>query len=757
MESFDDWVRTSTFANVQKWGEKLVELGASWETFQGDFDDIIEDLTSSGIPILAAKNICKLAKEALSRSKVPLSIFWDIENVCIPSDVSGATVATRLKSILEPHGHIKQFRGYASLGLGHIPEDKRSELQLSGCHLVDTPHVGRKDVADKMIIVDAMEWAYSNPEGATLCFITGDIDFAYLLAKLQQRPQWTTIVISKDTMQSMLHVNCDMKMRWETDVLQLRPTPVKPPPPPEFSLAESGSSEHENTGASVFNYANSLDSPPETLTPAEAWADDVELLRSIVANGAFVGGSAPGTLKSHVGNMLRQTNPARFNDRSRVQDFLLNAIEDGVVIETGDGPVKALHLPSSGKIGQVQPPITLSDKAPVTADDLEPKTLQYLEAMPFALFIKKHFIATGTKFSGKGVMIQTSGPYMILMFQTLSQAQQMVASNPALCPGTLVDWRKGARLEGQKTAYEVDASPAVLTVRCASCNSLCAEINLFAETCYDVDRFCRTCFESRDFWTKEEVNKVENRVIELLRMMAANDDVCVPRNILKKALQERWPMYAVSRGQADSWIEGAVGAGIICEMKRSDGKTKAKILCLPENARWAMMPYPPDDTDTSAEEKNVLEWLWESEGCCMSREAVILALEAKFPRMNNPMMRNKMFLNARTKGAFFIAKGASGQMVGLSEKDANDALNTKVHVQSSGEGDSSNGASTGETSVATQEVKMDDAEGGTSIGDCEDAMSSTFGSVSGDSNEDDLELIIGAAKKDSQSKSTCDT
>ena len=52
---------------------------------------------------------------------------------------------------------------------------------------------------------------------------------------------------------------------------------------------------------------------------------------------------------------------------------------------------------------------------------------------------------------------------------------------------------------------------------------------------------------------------------------------------------------------------------------------------------------------------------------------------------------------------------------------------------------------------------MDDAEGGTSIGDCEDAMSSTFGSVSGDSNEDDLELIIGAAKKDSQSKSTCDT
>lgn len=68
-------------------------------------------------------------------------------------------------------------------------DSKRSDLQLSGCHLVDAPHHGRKEVADKMIIVDSMQFAFSNPDGATLCFITGDIDYAYMLSVLK-RPQW---------------------------------------------------------------------------------------------------------------------------------------------------------------------------------------------------------------------------------------------------------------------------------------------------------------------------------------------------------------------------------------------------------------------------------------------------------------------------------------------------------------------------------------------------------------------------------------
>eukprot|EP00957_Ditylum_brightwellii_P063063 4786241-Ditylum_brightwellii.AAC.1 len=45
-----------------------------------------------------------------------------------------------------------------------------------------------------------------------------------------KQPQWRTIVISKGTIQTMLHVNCDMKMRWETDILRLHHLAVSPPP-----------------------------------------------------------------------------------------------------------------------------------------------------------------------------------------------------------------------------------------------------------------------------------------------------------------------------------------------------------------------------------------------------------------------------------------------------------------------------------------------------------------------------------------------
>lgn len=329
MESFEDWARSSTLASVEKHADALIELGAFWDTFRGETDATIDDLVDGGIPRLAARDICRIASEAIKRSEAPLSVFWDLENVPLPTSVSGTQAAARLKSIVAPHGRLKQFRGYASIGLNLIPEQKRSELQLSGCHLVDCPHNGRKEVADKMIIVDAMEFAFTHPEGATLCFVTGDVDYAYLLAKLQ-KPMWRTIVISKGSLQSMLHVNCDMKMRWETDVLQLRSSPPRIPPPPGFGVsacsqveASSGIAQASalldvplaqtflgavavpNTittpSKGFVDSAESTSSSLEALTRAEEWTDDAELLRAIVTQGSQVGGSSPGTLKSHVG------------------------------------------------------------------------------------------------------------------------------------------------------------------------------------------------------------------------------------------------------------------------------------------------------------------------------------------------------------------------------------------------------------------------------------------------------------------------
>ena len=244
----------------------------------------------------------------------------------IPAETSGRDITSSLKAILSHQGDLIQFRGYASIGLNHIPEEKRSDLQLSGCHLVDCPHHGRKEVADKMIIVDAMHFAFQHPTGATLCFITGDVDYAYLLATLQ-RPQWRTIVISRGTMQSMLHVNCDMKMRWETDILN-----------PIYEMG-GGRLQWNTSGGDAAESIESLINPFTPLTADEEWSDDVELLRAVIKQQSQkIGSLAP--RKSEIGNSLRSTNPARFPHRTMIQNFLMKATEEGVVIERGDGAWK---------------------------------------------------------------------------------------------------------------------------------------------------------------------------------------------------------------------------------------------------------------------------------------------------------------------------------------------------------------------------------------------------------------------------------
>ena len=220
MDPFDEWVKTQSQPCLLQWADLLINLGASWDSFRRDADAVVNDLVAGGIPILAARDIVNIASETIRKSQAPMAIFWDLENLSIPAKCSGREVVRKLKAILAPHGNLIQFRGYASIGEGNIPQQKRSDLQLSGCHLVDCPHVGRKEVVDKMIIVDAMHFAFTHPDAATICLITGDVDYAYLLAVLQQ-PQWRTVVISKGTIRSMLHVNCDMKMRWETDILQM--------------------------------------------------------------------------------------------------------------------------------------------------------------------------------------------------------------------------------------------------------------------------------------------------------------------------------------------------------------------------------------------------------------------------------------------------------------------------------------------------------------------------------------------------------
>ncbi|KAF9036731.1 hypothetical protein BJ165DRAFT_1505553 [Panaeolus papilionaceus] len=86
-----------------------------------------------------------------------VAVFWDYENCPVPTNVSGYAAVNHIRSLAHPYGSVKVFRAY--LGLSDHPilqnvksQNTRSELQVSGVSLIDCPHNGRKEVADKMII-----------------------------------------------------------------------------------------------------------------------------------------------------------------------------------------------------------------------------------------------------------------------------------------------------------------------------------------------------------------------------------------------------------------------------------------------------------------------------------------------------------------------------------------------------------------------------------------------------------------------------
>jgi hypothetical protein len=85
-------------------------------------------------------------------------------------------------------------------------------------------------------------------------------------------------------------------------------------------------------------------------------------------------------LKSLVGKVLRQTNPARFPTCFALQEFLAKAIELGVVVKTGEGGDKTLYLLADFKNnnGVAQPTISLSqnNKPPIYIHKMPPKAFR---------------------------------------------------------------------------------------------------------------------------------------------------------------------------------------------------------------------------------------------------------------------------------------------------------------------------------------------------------------------------------------------
>jgi hypothetical protein len=89
-------------------------------------------------------------------------------------------------------------------------------------------------------------------------------------------------------------------------------------------------------------------------------------------------------LNSHVGNTLRQTNPARFPNRHAVKDFLAMAIENKIGTENGDGALKMLTFTAA----ESRSTMPVSDRPPISIDEMPEKALTMASSLPFVLFVK---------------------------------------------------------------------------------------------------------------------------------------------------------------------------------------------------------------------------------------------------------------------------------------------------------------------------------------------------------------------------------
>ncbi|EXC17326.1 hypothetical protein L484_027515 [Morus notabilis] len=131
-----------------------------------------------------------------SASDGPVAILWDIENCPVPSDVRPEDVGGNIRMALRVHpiiqGAVMMFSAYGDFNA--FPRRLREGCQRTGVKLIDVPN-GRKDAADKAILVDMFLFALDNPPPSSIMLISGDVDFAPALHILGQRGYTVILVI----------------------------------------------------------------------------------------------------------------------------------------------------------------------------------------------------------------------------------------------------------------------------------------------------------------------------------------------------------------------------------------------------------------------------------------------------------------------------------------------------------------------------------------------------------------------------------
>ncbi|KAG1903930.1 limkain-b1-type NYN domain-containing protein, partial [Suillus fuscotomentosus] len=125
-----------------------------------------------------------------------VAIFWDYENCSPPLNSQGHAIVNGIRRIAHVFGYVTSFKAYLDVS-SQSPKSVgfRSDLQSSGVSMTDCPHNGRKDVVDKMILVDMLAFSNDHPPPATIILIAGDRDYAYAVSTLRLRRYNVVLIV----------------------------------------------------------------------------------------------------------------------------------------------------------------------------------------------------------------------------------------------------------------------------------------------------------------------------------------------------------------------------------------------------------------------------------------------------------------------------------------------------------------------------------------------------------------------------------
>ncbi|KAF7978137.1 hypothetical protein HWV62_1579 [Athelia sp. TMB] len=145
---------------------------------------------------------------------------WITENCQPAATFSGYSLVNNIRHLAVQYGDVTLFKAYYEAP--PAPSARllalRSELQSSGVSLTDCPHNGRKDVADKMMLVDMMTFAMDNPAPATVILVSGDRDFAYAASVLRLR-RCRVVIIAPANLHISLKAQASVFFDWNRDIL----------------------------------------------------------------------------------------------------------------------------------------------------------------------------------------------------------------------------------------------------------------------------------------------------------------------------------------------------------------------------------------------------------------------------------------------------------------------------------------------------------------------------------------------------------